>query len=253
MQSRLAYGARRTSYVLFSSPNRFTIGRGFCSGSRSKTADPAIHSGELEAGPDVHRKPPQGSSQTADPAIHSGELEAGPDVHRAPPQGTNNNAGAGNISTINSKGENLETEATPKIKSTGVNQRLDPNLQQKRNEGTTCLENVSCAGLDGTPWPNDKEKEHRIQEEQIEDNREYYQHHKASPLSELEFADTRKPISRATDEPPSDDVIGWLPEQLDTAEETLRRATEIWRENAMRGDPDAPHSRVLRNLRGEEF
>ncbi|CAL0311121.1 unnamed protein product [Lupinus luteus] len=251
MQSRLAYAARRRSFVLLSSPNRFTIGRGFCSGRRSQTADPAIYSGELEAGPDVHRKPPQGSSQSADPAIYSGELEAGPDVHRAPPQGTNNNAG--NSNNINSKGKNFQTEPYSKIKSTGVNQRLEPNLQQKRNEGTTSLENVSCAGLDGTPWPNDKDKEHRIQEEQIEENKEYYKHHKASPLSEIEIADTRKPITRATDEAPSADVIGWLPEQLDTAEEALRRGTEIWRENAMRGDPDAPHSRVLRTLRGEEF
>ncbi|KAE9598234.1 hypothetical protein Lal_00003873 [Lupinus albus] len=252
MQSRLVYAGKRSSCVLlFFSPNRFTIGRGFGSVNRSETADPTIHSGELEAGPDVHRKPPQGSSQTAEPTIHSGELEAGPDVHRAPPQGTNNNAK--NTNNINSNGKNLQSEASPKIKSKGVNQRLEPNLQQKRNEGTISLENVSCVGLDGTPWPNDKDKEHRIGEEQIEDNKDYYEHHKASPLSELEIADTRKPISRATDKTPSEDVIGWLPEQLDTAEESLKRATEIWRQNAMRGDPDAPHSRVLRTLRDEEF
>jgi hypothetical protein len=49
------------------------------------------------------------------------------------------------------------------------------------------------------------------------------------------------------------DVIGWLPEQVETAEETLLRAAEMWRQRAMRGDPDAPHSRVLRNIRGEDF
>jgi len=40
---------------------------------------------------------------------------------------------------------------------------------------------------------------------------------------------------------------------METAEETLMRAAEMWRERAMRGDPDAPHSRVLRALRGEDF
>ncbi|CAK9145191.1 unnamed protein product [Ilex paraguariensis] len=48
-------------------------------------------------------------------------------------------------------------------------------------------------------------------------------------------------------------VIRWRPEQLDTAEEALRRAVEIWRQNVMRGDPDSPHGRVLRLLRGEKW
>lgn len=148
-------------------------------------------------------------------------------------------------------------ESSPKLKSTGVNQRLDPSVQQKRKQGSVAsLEEVSCVGLDGTPWPKDKdEEEERIREEQKEDNRDYYKHHKASPLSELELADTRKPATRASDSRSGagGDVIGWLPEQLDTAEDSLRRATEIWRQNAMRGDPDAPHSRVLRALRGEDF
>ncbi|KAK7259259.1 hypothetical protein RIF29_24861 [Crotalaria pallida] len=197
-------------------------------------------------------------SQTADPTIHSGELEAGPEVHKAPPQGTSNNARNSSNNTMhNSKDDDpflspkSPTEPSLKLKSTGVNQRLDPNLQQKRNQGTLALENVSCAGLDGTPWPdNEDNKEQRIrEEEQTQDNKDYYKHHKASPLSELEIEDTRKPISRALDKSASGDVIGWLPEQLDTAEDSLRRATEIWRHNAMCGDPDAPHSRVLRALR----
>lgn len=177
-------------------------------------------------------------------------------------QGTKNNAPNAmfaDISNIPSKESNpLEsakspTEPSPILKSTGVNQRLDPNVQQKRKQGTISLENVSCAGLDGTPWPNDKNKEQRIREEQREDNKDYYEHHRASPLSELEFADSRKPVTRVTDANSRGDVIVWLPEQLDTAEDSLRRATEIWRQNAMRGDPDLPHSRVLRELRGEDF
>jgi hypothetical protein len=145
-------------------------------------------------------------------------------------------------------------ESSPKLKSAGVNERLDPNIQQKRKQGTKALEDVSCAGLDGTPWPEEKE---RNKEEQNQDNKEYYKDNKASPLSELEFADTRKPVSRVmhgtADAKQDGDVIGWLPEQLETAEETLLRAAEMWRQRAMRGDPDAPHSRVLRNIRGEDF
>lgn len=145
-------------------------------------------------------------------------------------------------------------ESSPKLKNAGVNQRLDPNIQQKRKQGTKALEDVSCAGLDGTPWP----EEERIKEEDLRgDNQDYYRHRKASPLSELEFADTRKPVSRVmhgtADSGRGGDVIGWLPEQLETAEETLLRAAEMWRQQAMRGDPDAPHSRVLRALRGEDF
>ncbi|TKY61738.1 hypothetical protein E2542_SST11589 [Spatholobus suberectus] len=231
MQSRVAEAIRRASWAL-SSTNRFTQKRGFCSGTRSRTADPEIHSGELEAGPAVHRGQPQGIS-------------------------TNDNAKFAETERTASKAhENLKSPKSPceppspKLKSAGVNQRLDPSFQQKRNHGSMGFEEVSCAGLDGTPWPEDKHK-------RKEDDRDYYKHHKASPLSEIEFVDSRKPISRASDKTVDSrrgvDVIGWLPEQLETAEETLMRAAEMWRQNAMRGDPDAPHSRVLRALRGEDF
>lgn len=63
MQSKL-YAARRSSWILLSSHNRFTQNRAFCSATRSQTADPAIHSGELEAGPDVHKELPQVSNNT---------------------------------------------------------------------------------------------------------------------------------------------------------------------------------------------
>ncbi|KAK8497550.1 hypothetical protein V6N13_002954 [Hibiscus sabdariffa] len=62
--------------------------------------------------------------------------------------------------------------------------------------------------------------------EQTKDDKEYFRDHKTSPLSEIEVADTRKPIMRATDgtateaKQNSGDVIGWKPEQLLTAEET---------------------------------
>lgn len=152
-----------------------------------------------------------------------------------------------------------------------MNHPVDPTLQQKRyysnnhavsSAAPTSLDDVSCTGIDGSPWPREGEEKQQSREEKQEEEREYYRHHKASPLSEIKVVDTRKPIKRMTDGTADSytdeygarsDVVGWLPEQLDTAEEALRRATEIWKQNAMRGIPEAPHSRVLRALRGEDF
>ncbi|CAI9785586.1 unnamed protein product [Fraxinus pennsylvanica] len=140
------------------------------------------------------------------------------------------------------------TDSSPKLESTGVNERIDPITQQKRWNSST-IEDLNCAGLDGSPWPEDTREQSK---EQMEDDREYLKHHKASPLSEIEIADTRKPITRATDGTVQDYAVGydsegvvlWRPEQIDTAEDSLRRAMEIFRENAIRGDPDSPHGRV---------
>ncbi|WCJ22280.1 hypothetical protein M5689_004375 [Euphorbia peplus] len=144
--------------------------------------------------------------------------------------------------------------SSPGLESTGVNNPAEPPVQQRRESTSTALlDDVECAGLDGTPLPEEREKNKQKDEE---DDNEYYKHHKASPLSEIEIADTRKPITRATDgtmDAKGKDVMGWLPEQLDTAEEALERASRIFRENAMRGNPDSPHGRVLRQLRGEWF
>lgn len=271
MQSRLAETTRRLYWVL-SSPSRCTLKRGFCAATRSRTADPAIHSGEREAGPDVHKDPARVSNNCnililKEQANHKYFPSKIVSTNIFALQGTSSTGDNSDTKTkhdgsdhVPSKGEEIfvspksPCDSSPKLKSTGVNQRLDPNIQQKREQGTktTALEEASCVGFDGSPWPEDKNRE-----EQSEDNREYYKHHKASPLSELEFVDTRKPGSRVlhgtVDSGRRGDVIGWLPEQIESAEETLMRATEIWRQNAMRGDPDAPHSRVLRALRGEDF
>ena len=143
--------------------------------------------------------------------------------------------------------------ASPRLESTGVNNPLDPTTRQKRSVSTDAI----CAGVDGTPLPKYDDEDRRRREEE-EDDKAYYRHHKASPLAEIEVVDTRKPITRATDGTYGDyegskekEVMGWLPEQLDTAEEALQRAVRIWKESAMRGDPDSPQSRVLKALRGE--
>lgn len=154
--------------------------------------------------------------------------------------------------------------SSQKIESTGVHQPIDPLTQQKRQKSSnatneTSIKDVNCAGLDGTPWPD----ESKSKGEKFEDDREYFSHHRPSPLAEIEMADTRKPITQATDAPADDGialypapwggVMVWRPEQLDTAEEALLRAVEIWKENAMRGDPNSPQGRILRKLRGENW
>jgi len=54
-----------------------------------------------------------------------------------------------------------------------MNGQLGPNIQLKRKQETkaAALEDVSCAGLEGTPWPEEEEKE-RTKEEQNEDNKD---------------------------------------------------------------------------------
>ncbi|XP_031288130.1 uncharacterized protein LOC116146820 isoform X1 [Pistacia vera] len=253
MQSRLAATAKRSCWV-FSAANNQVLQRKFlvAAASSGRTADPAIHSGELEAGPDVHTgEPQQGADNVtaAEPARHklASEHKPSSDVIETEP-------------LVTPKPPHI---SSPRLESTGLKQPLNPQVQQKRRNSTNvALEDVICIGVDGTPLKEDQEKEQRDEREKTLDEKEYFSNHKASPLSEIKIADTRKPITRATDgtaDARADygagrDVIGWKPEQLDTAEESLRRATEIWKQNAMRGDPDVfPHSRVLRELRGEWF
>lgn len=153
------------------------------------------------------------------------------------------------------------TDEAPKLEHSGVGPMTDPICQQRRRRR---LEGVSCAGIDGSPWPEEEDEvDMKTQRgEQERDNKEYFETHKASPLSEIEVCDTRKPMNQATDGAATNETVGydgnmgysvWRPEQLDTAEEALRRATEIFRMNAVRGDPDSPHGRVLRQLRGEDW
>ncbi|KAM7274504.1 hypothetical protein ACFE04_016370 [Oxalis oulophora] len=256
MQSNLAIlAARKSNWLLLYAANNINQGlirRGLASGpgASRRTADPESYSypGEQDVEPAVPSGDPEGTSNVAEPKP------------------------AKEVKNTDFKSKRVEDETNPlkppktpypsssqRVQSSGASNPAVPNLQQKRQKSNLppILESVSCAGLDGSPLPDDKEMEQREETEQERDNKEYFKTHKASPLSEIEFADTRKPISRATDGTAyagsSADVIVWLPEQLDTADDTLRRAAEIFRENAARGDPTLPHSRVLRELRGEWF
>ncbi|KAF8656583.1 hypothetical protein HU200_060644 [Digitaria exilis] len=80
-----------------------------------------------------------------------------------------------------------------------------------------------------------------------EEDREYYRTHKPSPLAEVEFADTRKPITQATDDAAGDaDVAPRMVE--DTVDDSLARAEAMFREAASRGNPEWPHSRALAEM-----
>ncbi|KAM5576070.1 hypothetical protein ABKV19_014808 [Rosa sericea] len=255
MQSRILsvaaaiYKVGRTSSSIWVLPNiQADLRSGLASARSGRTADPAVHAGDFDA----------------DPVVTTGDPEAPENVTKE------KLVDEEHIDTEDSRScrgtEPLSPPkppyaGSPRLESTGVNQQpLDPTFQQKRSlatvGGANSLEDLSCAGLDGSPWPKDTEKQQTDREEQQEDEQEYYKHHQASPLSEIKVADTRKPITRATDRTADAreeygagrEVIGWRPEQLDTAEEALLRAARIWKENAMRGDPDAPQSRVLRLL-----
>ena len=59
MQSRLAGTATRWSLVLSQANNKQPLRRGLASASAGRTADPAIHSGEVVAGPAVHYRKPE--------------------------------------------------------------------------------------------------------------------------------------------------------------------------------------------------
>ncbi|KAI4349710.1 hypothetical protein L6164_010270 [Bauhinia variegata] len=100
-------------------------------------------------------------------------------------------------------------------------QRQTPSL---RKQSSYSVKRMNFLVLRNPPMNRDRKGE-------VHDDRDYYKHHKASPLSELEITDSRKPITRATDGTVESgdgfDEIIWLPEQLDTAEEALKRATEI--------------------------
>ncbi|XP_027118303.2 uncharacterized protein [Coffea arabica] len=204
-----------------------------------------------------------GGGRTADPAIHAVKPEEKAKAASSTNQSEFKPAATKDEDPYVPPKSPCYPSSSPQIQSTGVNQPREPIIQQKRYCTSTTssspapvtqsTEAVSCAGLDGSPWPPEGKQEG-------EDDKAYFEHHKASPLSELKMVDTRKPITRATDGTAGNNqggyyggtgVIVWRPEQLDTAEDSLSRATEIWKSNAMRGDPDSPHGRILRVLRGE--
>nr|VDD16704.1 unnamed protein product [Brassica rapa] len=239
MQSRLlAFASAARSRVRPFAQRSLAFG----SSTSGRTADPELHSGNDGGDPAVYPSDPEGMDDVANPKTAAEEI-----VDEQP------------RSSLEEQPLNppKSPRATAhKLESTPVGRPSEPNFQQKRRRSTEAsppsLDSASCVSLD-----EGEEEERRRRQNETESDKEYYAHHKASPLSEIEFADTRKPITQATDGTAyaaGKDVIGWLPEQIDTAEEALQRATMIFKRNAERGDPETfPHSRILREMRGEWF
>ncbi|XP_044964341.1 uncharacterized protein LOC123424732 [Hordeum vulgare subsp. vulgare] len=194
------------------------------SSQASGAGDPAVHSGE-PLGDDYAERPPK----------FSGAEEAtegrGHDKHPSPRP------------TEASAKERRVPPFTPSGKL-GSQELADPaagsTYTQKRRWSS------APAGSDplGDATPGDEEAAAR---KVREEDREYYRTHKPSPLAEVEFADTRKPVTRATDGGAEDrlehDVPGSMVE--DTADASLARAEAMFREAASRGNPAWPHSRAL--------
>ncbi|KAF3795717.1 hypothetical protein EJ110_NYTH04392 [Nymphaea thermarum] len=144
---------------------------------------------------------------------------------------------------------------SPSLKHTEASPPIGPSLQQKRSLHTIdrrVLDEAVCAGLDGSP-PKGAAESNQEHDENGDEHPDTLLKQKPSPLSEIEFADTRFPISQALDsevtKEPIEEVVGFTEEQLDTAEEALLRGQRLFDEAKSRGgDPDFPPSRVLRTL-----
>ena len=121
-------------------------------------------------------------------------------------------------------------------------------MQQKRRSHG--LEEVSCVGFDGSPEGGTTEE--KVAEEEYMD---YLEHHRPSPLSEMEMAETRTPMRRTTDSEVVEDEAGAgeapllrrKEEEEDGVEVALRQAEVLFRRAAERDDPDSPQGRVLAN------
>ncbi|KAL7112572.1 hypothetical protein ACP275_04G010400 [Erythranthe tilingii] len=176
MQSKLAATALNFSRIVLFGPKRlFLAQRLGCATTTGRTADPALHSVDPE---DVY--PTE--------AIEDDKLRHRPENK---PSSNESDPYVPQKSPIDS---------APKLESTGIGPRPNPIAQQKRRRSTanfTKIDDVSCAGIDGSPWPEEADRKTQ-REEQEADNREYFKHHRASPLSEIEIADTRGMIAKAS-------------------------------------------------------
>ncbi|KAL6657182.1 hypothetical protein ACP70R_004962 [Stipagrostis hirtigluma subsp. patula] len=198
-----------------------------------------------------------------DPAIHSGDAPGEEYTDRAP-----RFSGAEEATGGHGKNPSMPSPSASEVGTTtkervppfapsgrlGSQELADPaggssfTQKRRRSSGAATGRDAREAATPG----REESAERKVREE----DREYYRTHKPSPLAEVEFADTRKPITRATDGGAADrlaDVPGRTVE--DTADDSLARAEAMFREAASRGNPAWPHSRALAEMlarRGKE-
>ncbi|XP_010911672.2 uncharacterized protein [Elaeis guineensis] len=179
----------------------------------------------------------------ADTAVHSQDPQ-GDDAEEAPKA-----AAAAEERERRERQQDIKTPPTidnippfapsPKLESHEVGRPGDPSFQQKRRwshaaaPGCVLIEDATCVGVDGSPLAGGFEAQVKEEEEEYA---AYYKEHKPSPLSEIEFVDTRKPISQAWDGGASDDVgMGVMVE--DTVDAALQRAEAMFQAARERGTP----------------
>ncbi|OAY72102.1 hypothetical protein ACMD2_12475 [Ananas comosus] len=139
----------------------------------------------------------------------------------------------------------------PKLESREVPPPGAPSLQQTRRRWQRCGSYHSAAfitaaeasgvGVDGTALRHGRAGGGGKEEEEaaVAELREYYKSHKPSPLSGVEVADTRKPITQAVSDGPGGEGRGVM------ADDALGRAERMFRAAAERGNPAWPHSQAL--------
>lgn len=183
MRSRLVAIAGSSYRAATGYRRREAARRGLASVSAGRTADPDVHAKERES--------------EVKPAVFSGEPEETRKVYEPDPKPAMKRDVEPEHPKARGDSEPFAPprpphSTSPRLQSTPVNNPVEPNYQQKRNKApATPLENVSCAGLDGSPWPegDEQNRSRGNRGEADEDDREYFAHHKASPLSEIKFAD----------------------------------------------------------------
>ncbi|WOK96101.1 hypothetical protein Cni_G04808 [Canna indica] len=202
-------------------------------------------------------RPSSTTARTADPAVHSEDPQGDDAAEAAKAAAAEEKQRAEHKDEEAKPPRNFSDDVvppfapSPKLESHDVAPPWPPSFQQKRRlsqrPDPAVIANVPCVGPDGSPLDGKATEERREQEQEY---KEYYKHHKPSPLSEIEFVDTRKPITQATaggaSDVGGDTGRGMMVEE--TVDEALARAEAMFRMRAMMGDPDLPHSRVLRRM-----
>ncbi|KAL6896873.1 hypothetical protein ACP4OV_007445 [Aristida adscensionis] len=189
-----------------------------------------------------------------DPAVHSGDAPSEEYTERAPRFSRAEEATAGghgkNPSSPSPEAAGTTKERVPPFAPSG---KLGTQELADSAGGASFTQKRRMSAAGGAPAGRDAREaatpgaEESAARKVREEDREYYRTHKPSPLAEVEFADTRKPVTRATDGGAADrlaaDLAGTTVE--DTADDSLARAEAMFREAASRGNPAWPHSRAL--------
>ncbi|XP_047065449.1 uncharacterized protein LOC124673410 [Lolium rigidum] len=190
-----------------------------------------------------------------DPAVHSGEPTSDDYTDRPPKfsvaeEATKEADDKHTSATTPRPSEPTSTTTNERVPPFGPSGKLGSQELADPAAGSTFTQkrrfSSAPAGSDplGEATPGDEEAAAR---KVREEDREYYRTHKPSPLAEVEFADTRKPLTRHTDGGAEDRMEHDVPGTMvrDTADASLARAEAMFREAASRGNPAWPHSRAL--------